>query len=100
MLAMLPRYMKWLPLALCPLAFGCEEMQGDVGNPDDQAAAAVENGLSSVNGLSSRNGLSSVNGLSSRNGLSSVNGLASGTGLMTTPLGRMQVTYIVRCALP
>jgi hypothetical protein len=75
-------------------------MQGDVGNPDDQAATATENGLHTVNGLYTKNGLHTVNGLDITNGLHTVNGLQSASGLMTTALGREQVSYIVRCALP
>jgi len=74
-------------------------MQGDVGNPDDQAVA-VENGLQSVNGLFIQNGLHISNGLDITNGLHVMNGLSSGSGLMTTTLGRQQLAYLVRCALP
>ncbi|HET6283843.1 MAG TPA: hypothetical protein VFH73_23010, partial [Polyangia bacterium] len=46
------------------------------------------------------NGLSSINGLSSVNGLSSINGLSSVNGLMTSFDGRLNVKYLVKCALP
>jgi hypothetical protein len=92
------RHRQLLPLALATALMGCEEMQADVGDSDQ--ALATENGLSTVNGLSVKNGLSTVNGLSVKNGLSTVTGLATGSGLMTTDAGRMQVTYLVRCALP
>ena len=45
-------------------------------------------------------GVGTAAGLGTVNGLNSTNGLASGSGLMTTSLGRAQVQYIVRCALP
>src|SRR5262249_45025927 len=88
------------PLALSAAALiGCGEMEGDVGNSTDNAAA-TDNGLGTVNGLGTANGLGTVNGLGTANGLGTVNGLSSGNGLMTTSSGRTQISYIVRCALP
>jgi hypothetical protein len=93
-----------LPLVLV----GCAELDGDVGadiGVDDEAITA-ENGLPVVNGLVVSNGFPSINGLPASNGLSlssglsTATGLASGSGLMTTALGRTQIGYLVRCALP
>ena len=93
------QHLARFPLAIGLVLIGCGEIDADVGE-EGQAATATENGLSVVNGLSVSNGLSVVNGLSVCNGLSVANGLASGSGLMASTTGRMQVTYIVRCALP
>ena len=90
---------KWLPLyvgaSLVVPLMGCgAQGEEDVGTTAVTADLASTNGLSVVNGLSIVNGLSLVNGLSTLNGLSAVN------GLMTTAVGRTQVAYLVRCALP
>ncbi len=81
------------------LAVGCQP------DGDDGASSAAENlvsanGLSLINGLSLTNGLGTGNGLSMLNGLTSSTGLSSSSGLMTTTLGRITVSYLVRCALP
>src|SRR6476620_216514 len=93
--------MTWLPLALCSVAFGCAEMEGDVGI-DDSAALQTENGLRTSNGLRVSNGLNGVstNGLSLTSGLATNAGLSATTGLMTPSEGRDKVAYLVRCALP
>ena len=77
---MRPRCTKWLPFAFASLSLGCAEMEGDVGQQDDEVV--TENGLATTNGLACANGLATTN------------------GLMTTAAGRNQVAYIVRCALP
>ena len=41
------RCMKWLPLALASASFGCAEMEGDVGQQDDEAIV-TENGLRTI----------------------------------------------------
>jgi hypothetical protein len=81
------------------LVAGC---QPDDGSPSGGSAdnLVAVNGLSLINGLSLTNGLGNGNGLSMLNGLASTTGLASNTGLMTTTLGRVTVSYLVRCALP
>jgi hypothetical protein len=81
------------------LVVGCQPGDGDSpgGAADDLVAV---NGLSMINGLSLTNGLGNGNGLSMLNGLSSTTGLSSNNGLMTTTLGRITVSYLVRCALP
>lgn len=91
--------MTSLSVALCSVAFGCAEMDGDVG-VSENAAEVSENGLSTTNGLHCTNGLSTTNGLSVTNGLATTNGLSTTNGLMTTATGRTQVAYLVRCALP
>jgi hypothetical protein len=91
--------MTWLSVALCSVAFGCAEVEDDVG-PNDNPAVTTDNGLSTTNGLACTNGLSTTNGLSVTNGLATTNGLSTTNGLMTTDIGRQQVAYLVRCALP
>ena len=81
------------------LALGCQPGGGDASGDTGDNLVAV-NGLSLINGLSLTNGLGNGNGLSLINGLSSTTGLASNNGLMTTTLGRITVSYLVRCALP
>jgi hypothetical protein len=99
---MVPQSAKWVPPVLSMLLMGCAELEGDVGADgviDDESLTA-SNGLPSINGLAAPNGLPSINGLTTANGLVTANGLPSSNGLMTTALGRKQVEYIVRCALP
>ncbi len=93
--------MTWLSLALCSVAFGCAEMEGDVGI-DESAALVSENGIRTSNGLRVSNGLTGIssNGLSLTSGLATNAGLSTTSGLMTTSEGRDQVAYLVRCALP
>jgi len=81
------------------LVVGCQPDDGNQSGGSADNLVAV-NGLSLINGLSLTNGLGNGNGLSMLNGLSSTTGLASNTGLMTTTLGRITVSYLVRCALP
>jgi hypothetical protein len=81
------------------LVLGCQPGDGDPSGGSADNLVAV-NGLSLINGLSLTNGLGSGNGLSMLNGLSSTTGLSSNSGLMTTTLGRITVSYLVRCALP
>src|SRR5262252_917614 len=89
-----PPRIQWALLGIGAAALaGCGELQGDADPTDD--AVTSTNGISTVNGIATRNGISTVNGISTRNGLD-----VSGSGLMTTALGRTQLAYIVRCALP
>src|SRR6185312_12051405 len=71
---------RWLSLCLgtsiAATLIGCGEMGEDVGTSE------VTADLTSINGLQTSNGLCRTN------------------GLQTTTLGRTQVAYLVRCALP
>ena len=99
---MLTQSARWsVPLSAFVL-MGCAELDGDVGADGvvDDAALTSDNGLPMVNGLALSNGLPVVNGLCLSNGLATTTGLANTNGLMTTTVGRKQVEYIVRCALP
>jgi hypothetical protein len=89
-----------LSLAAATLGGCAGETGDDVGTTEVQADLVTVNGLNSLNGISLSNGLNSVNGISLSNGLALSSGLANGTGLMSTTLGRTQVAYLVRCALP
>src|SRR3982751_4411161 len=93
--------MIWLPIALCSIAFGCGETEGDVGI-DENAALMSENGLRVINGLRVTHGVNSLstNGLSLTSGLATKAGLFAKSGLMTASDGRDQVASLVRCALP
>lgn len=67
------------------MATGCaaDSQEDPVLNAQRQALVDTDNGMRTINGLSSINGLRTLNGLTTKNGLRTLNGLLSINGLRT-----------------
>jgi hypothetical protein len=76
-------------------ALGCEAPQTGGGIEVSESPA-----LGSENGLKAYNGLKAHNGLTLLTGLTQASGLAASSELMSTSDGRLQVAYLIKCALP